>query len=76
MRFWDSVQAFEKDFLIKALERNDWNISKTCHEIGLSVRSMRNKMIQYDLRTLRDLHQRKTNSPLYTWNESSSGPFT
>jgi Nif-specific regulatory protein len=43
------VENFEKDFLLRHLESNRWNISKTAEEIGLSRAALHSKLKQYKL---------------------------
>ena len=46
----EAKHEFEKRYLIDALEKNDWNISKTALMIGLSRRNLHEKINQYHLR--------------------------
>jgi two-component system, NtrC family, nitrogen regulation response regulator NtrX len=45
----DSVAAFEKDFLIYHLQRNDWKINETASAVGLERTTLYKKMKQYNI---------------------------
>jgi len=47
--FQDFKEQAEKIFLIKRLEKNDWNISKTAEEIGIQRSHIYNKMNKYNI---------------------------
>ncbi|MCP4689279.1 MAG: hypothetical protein GY859_14595 [Desulfobacterales bacterium] len=47
--FRDAVEGFEKDFLIRALEQNRWNRTRTAKALGIGLRTMQRKMKTYDI---------------------------
>ncbi len=47
--FTDSVEAFERHVLLKALERNHWKKGITANELGLNMRTMQRKLKKYGL---------------------------
>ncbi|MFP8488034.1 sigma-54-dependent transcriptional regulator [Gracilimonas sp. Q87] len=47
--FQEFKERAEKIFLIKRLEKNDWNITKTAEEIGIQRSHIYNKMNKYNI---------------------------
>lgn len=47
--FQDFKETAERLFLVKQLEKNDWNISKTAEAIGIQRSHMYNKMKKYNI---------------------------
>lgn len=47
--FQDFKEQAERIFLIKRLEKNDWNISRTAEEIGIQRSHIYNKMNKYNI---------------------------
>ncbi|TIH18137.1 AAA family ATPase [Marinifilum sp. JC120] len=47
--FSESVEAFERHVLLKALERNHWKKGATATEMGLNMRTMQRKLKKYGL---------------------------
>ncbi len=45
----DARDAFEKDFIIKKLEENNWNISKTSEAIAIERSNLHKKIKTYDI---------------------------
>jgi len=45
----DSVAAFEKDYLIYHLQKNDWKINETAANVGLERTTLYKKMKQYNI---------------------------
>jgi two-component system, NtrC family, nitrogen regulation response regulator NtrX len=45
----DSVAAFEKDYLIYHLQRNEWKINETASTVGLERTTLYKKMKQYNI---------------------------
>lgn len=45
-----AVENIEKAFLINALERNDWNISKTAREVGMKRQNFQSLMRKYNIK--------------------------
>ncbi len=48
--FRQKVEAFEKDLILDALKKADFNQSKAARQLGLSERNLRYKMAKYGLR--------------------------
>ncbi len=48
--FRQKVEAFEKDLILEALNKSDFNQSKAARELGLSERNLRYKMGKYGLK--------------------------
>ncbi len=46
----DARDAFEKDFILRKLEENDWNISKTAEVIDLERSNLHRKIKAYDIK--------------------------
>ncbi len=47
--FQDFKESAERVFLVKQLEKNDWNISQTAQHIGIQRSHMYNKMKKYNI---------------------------
>src|SRR5208282_2572960 len=45
----DARDAFEKDFIMKKLEENNWNISKTSEAIAIERSNLHKKIKAYDI---------------------------
>lgn len=45
-----AVENIEKAFLTNALERNDWNISKTAREVGMKRQNFQSLMRKYNIK--------------------------
>jgi len=43
------MEDYEKEIIRAALERNDWNKTKTSNELGISIRSLYYKLEKYGL---------------------------
>ncbi|WP_052463558.1 sigma-54 interaction domain-containing protein [Thermotoga caldifontis] len=39
-----ALREYEKGLILRALERNDWNVQKTAQELGMSVRTLYHRM--------------------------------
>lgn len=50
----EAKELFEKQFLLRKLEENNWNISKTAEEIGLERSNLHRKIKSYALDANRD----------------------
>ena len=49
---WQEAKAnFERDFLLKKLAENDWNISRTASVIGMERTHLHRKLKAYDLKS-------------------------
>jgi two-component system nitrogen regulation response regulator NtrX len=49
----DARDAFERDFIIKKLQENDWNISKTSDAIEIERSNLHKKIKSYDIKEQR-----------------------
>lgn len=47
----DARDAFEKDYIIKKLEENNWNISKTAEVLNIERSNLHRKIKAYDIKT-------------------------
>jgi two-component system nitrogen regulation response regulator NtrX len=47
----DARESFEKDFIIKKLEENNWNISKTAEILNIERSNLHRKIKAYDIKT-------------------------
>ena len=47
----EARESFEKDFLIKKLEENNWNISKTAEILDIERSNLHRKIKAYDIKT-------------------------
>lgn len=45
----DARQEFEKEFILKTLKENDWNISKTAHALGIERSHLHRKIKSYGI---------------------------
>jgi two-component system response regulator AtoC len=50
--YQEALDTFERNFLIKALERCDWNVSATARYLGLPLSTLKHKMARLDIRDL------------------------
>ncbi|MFH1754071.1 MAG: sigma-54 dependent transcriptional regulator [Candidatus Latescibacterota bacterium] len=48
--FQDARKRFERDLIMQALERNDWNITRTAEELALERTNLHKKMKAYGLK--------------------------
>jgi two-component system, NtrC family, nitrogen regulation response regulator NtrX len=48
----EARESFEKDFIIKKLEENSWNISKTAEILDIERSNLHRKIKAYDIKTL------------------------
>ncbi len=46
----EAKEAFEKDFIIRQLRKNEWNISKTAEELGIERSHLYKKMKAYGIK--------------------------
>jgi DNA-binding NtrC family response regulator len=51
-RYQEAVDTFERTFLLKALERCDWNVSATARYLGIPLSTLKHKMGRLDIREL------------------------
>jgi two-component system nitrogen regulation response regulator NtrX len=47
----DARDAFEKDFIAKKLEENNWNISKTSEVLDIERSNLHRKIKAYEIKT-------------------------
>lgn len=47
----EARESFEKDFILKKLEENNWNISKTAEMLDMERSNLHRKIKAYDIRT-------------------------
>jgi len=52
--FQDARKVFEKNFLQRALESNDWHVSETARALGMSRSILYKKIEQYGIEVLRE----------------------
>jgi DNA-binding NtrC family response regulator len=45
----DARHRFEKEYILKALKDNDWNITKTAEELNLARKNLYKKMKEYNI---------------------------
>lgn len=45
----DAKKEFEKNYIIKALERNEWNVTKTAEELDLARKNLYKKLHEYKI---------------------------
>ena len=48
--FQDAMTAFERNFLLRALERNGWNVTATARYLGLPLSTLKFKLEKLDVR--------------------------
>jgi len=50
--FEEATRAFERNFILRALEKNGWNVTGTARYLGLPLSTMKFKMDRLDVREL------------------------
>jgi two-component system response regulator PilR (NtrC family) len=50
--FQEACDTFERNFIIRALERSDWNVSATARFLGIPLSTLKHKMGRLDIREL------------------------
>jgi len=50
--YQEALDTFERNFLLKALERSDWNVSATARYLGIPLSTLKHKMGRLDIREL------------------------
>ena len=50
--YQEALDTFERNFLLKALERSDWNVSGTARYLGIPLSTLKHKMGKLDIREL------------------------
>ncbi|CAN5671889.1 sigma-54 dependent transcriptional regulator [soil metagenome] len=50
--FQEACDTFERNFILRALEKADWNVTGTAKYLGLPLSTLKHKMLRLDLRDL------------------------
>ncbi|HVL68950.1 MAG TPA: sigma-54 dependent transcriptional regulator [Vicinamibacterales bacterium] len=50
--YQEALDTFERNFLIRALEKSDWNITATARYLGIPLSTLKHKMSRLDLRDI------------------------
>jgi DNA-binding NtrC family response regulator len=50
--FEDATNTFERNFILRALERNNWNVTGTAEYLGIPLSTLKYKMDKLDVRQL------------------------
>ena len=50
--FQEACDTFERNFLLRALEKADWNVTATARYLGLPLSTLKHKMLRLDLRDI------------------------
>src|SRR6478735_5575178 len=50
--FQEACDTFERNFILRALEKSDWNVTATARYLGLPLSTLKHKMARLDLRDL------------------------
>ncbi|PYR55182.1 MAG: sigma-54-dependent Fis family transcriptional regulator, partial [Acidobacteria bacterium] len=51
-RFQEACDTFERNFILRALEKSDWNVTATARYLGVPLSTLKHKMARLDLRDL------------------------
>ncbi len=51
-RFQEACDTFERNFILRALEKSDWNVTGTSRYLGIPLSTLKHKMSRLDLRDL------------------------
>src|SRR6187402_414660 len=51
-RFQEACDTFERNFILRALEKSDWNVTATARYLGIPLSTLKHKMARLDLRDL------------------------
>ncbi|HEX5473438.1 MAG TPA: sigma-54 dependent transcriptional regulator [Vicinamibacterales bacterium] len=51
-RFQDACDTFERNFILRALEKEDWNVTATARYLGIPLSTLKHKMARLDLRDI------------------------
>src|SRR4051794_40469614 len=51
-RFQEACDTFERNFILRALEKSDWNVTGTSRYLGIPLSTLKHKMQRLDLRDL------------------------
>jgi transcriptional regulator with PAS, ATPase and Fis domain len=50
--FQEACDTFERNFILRALEKSDWNVTATARYLGLPLSTLKHKMARLDLRDI------------------------
>jgi DNA-binding NtrC family response regulator len=50
--FQEACDTFERNFILRALEKSDWNVTGTARYLGIPLSTLKHKMARLDLRDL------------------------
>jgi DNA-binding NtrC family response regulator len=50
--FEDATNTFERNFILRALERNGWNVTASAEYLGVPLSTLKYKMDKLDVRQL------------------------
>src|SRR5215204_1629464 len=50
--FQEACDTFERNFILRALEKGDWNVTATARYLGLPLSTLKHKMSRLDLRDI------------------------
>ena len=50
--FQEACDTFERNFILRALEKSDWNVTATARYLGLPLSTLKHKMSRLDLRDI------------------------
>ena len=50
--FDEALETFERNFLLRALEKSDWNVTATARYLGIPLSTLKHKMHRLDLREI------------------------
>ena len=50
--FQEACDTFERNFILRALEKSDWNVTATAKYLGLPLSTLKHKMARLDLRDI------------------------
>jgi DNA-binding NtrC family response regulator len=50
--FPEACDTFERNFILRALEKSDWNVTATARYLGIPLSTLKHKMARLDLRDL------------------------
>ncbi|MBA2304944.1 MAG: sigma-54-dependent Fis family transcriptional regulator [Acidobacteria bacterium] len=50
--FQEACDTFERNFILRALEKSDWNVTATAKYLGLPLSTLKHKMSRLDLRDI------------------------
>ena len=50
--FQEACDTFERNFILRALEKSDWNVTATARYLGIPLSTLKHKMARLDLRDI------------------------